>query len=448
MTGSGVIFTNQDTTIDTSLLNGETVKNSLNADARSAVEYYAKAYLFSEWLYSSSLNGLLASDITSSGTVSFTDENKGDVGDINSETKLKDNIISPFDDSLVFQSGDPEDEESNFYNHKRKVIKNSINYNLALAMVTYSQMTTMKEYDMPIFSETDWDKILNNVSVVTFMQGLQCGLKYYNGYAIATSVNNEITVSTNEIYYVGVTTEDGTSPLTGADNTVYTDLTDDYYLNGETAHRLDCRELRDFDSYISFKSKEIKYDKIYSKELGRYIYDHKALNDYDCIVNSNYYITDGTNRTNGNGNLHSLLTTSYLSDAKKRAYRMAVGKERNNLYKALDYDTNYGYEITNYTDDTAKSSFDGLTCGTRTAANEIYRIEITIEDTKNSTRNVYTDTMTITIGGQTYTAVIPTTSRATRTIELNVSNLSNNSMSIRFERGSTTILKSIKVYYK
>ena len=45
----------------------------------------------------------------------------------------------------------------------------------------------------------------------------------------------------------------------------------------------------------------------------------------------------------GNGILDDTILS--LSDNKKRAYRVAVGKERNNLYKSLDYETNYGYYI-------------------------------------------------------------------------------------------------------
>ena len=67
----------------------------------------------------------------------------------------------------------------------------------------------------------------------------------------------------------------------------------------ETAHRLDCEDLEETEYYISFKSKEIKYDKIYDSELGRYTYDHKAYLDYNCIVNSNYnFLTEARRKYN------------------------------------------------------------------------------------------------------------------------------------------------------
>lgn len=296
---------NSDTEVKVTLNDGTIISNKdssdmnglVNQDALDSIEYYAKAYMFSGWVYAN-LSELKESDIENSGISLIVDGNVEDIGF--GDTDLISSLIYDFssDSNTIFSvSQNPEDEESDFYEHKRNVIKNSINYNLALAMVSYSQMSSMREYNMPIFSETEWDKILNNVSIVTFMQGLNCGLKYYNNYAIATSVNNEITVTTNEIYYVPIKHEANVIQEDGTTLPVYTDLTDNYSF--ETAHRLDCEDLEETEYYISFKSKEIKYDKIYDSELGRYTYDHKAYLDYNCIVNSNYnFLTEARRKYN------------------------------------------------------------------------------------------------------------------------------------------------------
>ena len=270
------------------------MSSAVRDDARDAIEYYAKAYMFSGWVYEN-LSELRESDIINSGISLIIDDTIENID--YGATELVSSLIYDFegDNDFIFsQTQDPEDQESDFSVHKRNVIKNSINYNLAVAMVTYSQMSILREYDVPVFSDTEWDTILNNVSIVTFMQGFNCGLKYYNNYAIATSVNNEITVTLNEIYYVPIKHEADAIQEDGTTLQVYTDITDSYYL--ETAHRIDCNELEDEQYYLSFKSKEIKYDNIYDSELSRYTYDHKALLDYDCIVNSNYNITDASRK--------------------------------------------------------------------------------------------------------------------------------------------------------
>ena len=300
------LINSNDTVVTVSIDNGDgtstiiqnidssNMSSKVNEDARDAIEYYAKAYMFSGWVYEN-LSGLRESDIINSGISLVIDDQVAsmDYG----ATELVSSLIYDFsgDNDLIFsQAQDPENEESDFAIHKRNVIKNSINYNLAVAMVTYSQMSILREYDMPVFSDEEWDVILNNVSVVTFMQGLNCGLKYYNNYAIATSVNNEITVTLNELYYVPIKHEANVVQEDGNTLQVNSDITDNYYL--ETAHRIDCNMLEDVQYYISFKSKEIKYDNIYDSELSRYTYDHKALLDYDCIVNSNYNITDASRK--------------------------------------------------------------------------------------------------------------------------------------------------------
>ncbi len=105
---------------------------------------------------------------------------------------------------------DPEDQTSSFNEHKRKIIRQSIQNNLNNAMAIYNansgSMGTNASFRMPKLSETDWEKILTNVNFVTFMQGLPVGLKTYNNYSIVTSTNNKQYVDPESIFFVDTTT--------------------------------------------------------------------------------------------------------------------------------------------------------------------------------------------------------------------------------------------------
>ena len=59
---------------------------------------------------------------------------------------------------------------------------------------------------MPELQEDEWEQILNNVSVISFMQGLSIGGKVYNGYSIVTNTKTEEVVNTDSIYLI---TSDG-----------------------------------------------------------------------------------------------------------------------------------------------------------------------------------------------------------------------------------------------
>ena len=59
---------------------------------------------------------------------------------------------------------------------------------------------------MPELRDEEWEQILNNVSVISFMQGLSIGGKIYNGYSIVTNTKTEEVVNTDAIY---ITTSDG-----------------------------------------------------------------------------------------------------------------------------------------------------------------------------------------------------------------------------------------------
>lgn len=283
-------------------------------DKMSAVIYYVKAAIFSNWVQ----NNL--SVITEGSIVEISGINYQTINgveeitykfDKESTTNIFDTTGNATNDIGVAEI--PVD--SPFYTHKTNVIRNSIQYNLNQAMSTYNQESSRAYYyEMPVMQNEEWDKILNNVSIVAFMQGYPCKLKTYNNYKVVSSTNNEITVSPKNIFYVP------------KDN--FNDENSEY-------HRIDCKKLpADVEEYMSFNSKEIKYDRISSSDNDIYLYDHKNLACYDCINDGNYLENSDNIFDPGNEN-------------KKRAYYMAVGKEKNNLYKMNAIDNSQGYEIVN-----------------------------------------------------------------------------------------------------
>ena len=306
----------------------------------SAITYYIKAQIFSNWIYDNlGKNGL-----------KITEDNLQDDLSINNDdftTDLSEDAPAFYHNfsgstRLIFdESQDPENIESNFASHKFDVIRNSIQYNLNLALSIYDRMTDM-DIKMPVISDTEWEKILNNVSIVSFMQGFNCGLKQYNNYAVVSSTNNELTVIPDEIFYVN------RNAYNVGD--IY-DIEDVYepeeeHIGNAIYHRIDCENLEDTSDLISFRSKEVKYDKIYDKSLGRYKYDHKNFGCYNCILNSNYLKRiNPISEYNPVMGYNNKVIPSALTQNKRKAFYRAIGKARQNIYKTNALIDSNGYEI-------------------------------------------------------------------------------------------------------
>ena len=299
-------------------------------DEMSSVAYYVTAQIFSDWIYDNFVNG--SYKIQENHLVEISGQKYNLI-------KGQDNVTHKFSESdgLIFniegtknidvsnlESPMEIDTDSTFYTHKLNVIRDSIQYNLNLAMSTYNKMLiSTKDYAMPVMQNEEWEKILNNVSIVSFMQGYNCGLKTYSNYKIVSSTNNEISVSPREIYYV--------------EKTNFSNENAEY-------HRIDCPKLFGIDkdttnSYIAFLSKEVKYDKIYDKANTQlpYKYDHKNLACYECINDGNYDNLKIFEKSGG----------GYISDYAnlRKAYHIGVGKVRNNLYKMNAVENSQGYEV-------------------------------------------------------------------------------------------------------
>lgn len=300
----------------------------------TSIAYYVKAQIFSNWVYEN-LHDLKACDISEDiaklNENIYTTDGTSEVFHKFIITDASGNITYK-DETLVFDSAaNPELEDSPFFTHKLNVMRNDIQYNLNLAISAYNEMLQTRNVQMPVIKESEWDQLLTRVSIASFMQGLKCGMKTYNNYAIASSTNNELTVIPTEIYY------------TYKEQYNTSDVTHEY-------HKIDCDDLLFNDGvnnkeYISFKSKEIKYDKIYNKESKKYLYDHRNNGCYRCAITSNYEKDVYDENGNPARGYSDDIKISLLSPVKQKAYFVAIGKERQNLYKTNALTDSNGYEI-------------------------------------------------------------------------------------------------------
>ena len=361
-------------------------------DKISSAVYYLKAKIFSKWVSE------YLGDIEERDLIEIT-------GQEYTSIKGTETVIHDFENSSskVFDVDGKEsngiteiDVDSPFYTHKLNVIRNSIQYNLNLTLSTYNKNEIYQfEYEMPVISNQQWDQILSKVSIVSFMQGIKCRLKTYNNYMIVSSTNNEITVSPDNIYYVS--------------KTDFNDENSEY-------HRLDCEKFIASDvssnkEYRAFSSKEVKYDKLYDKSNTEmpYAYDHKNLACYQCINDINYKHT----------NIFDSGLSEYASYLNlRKAFYIAVGKERNNVYKMNAIDISSGYEI--LFDEKASISNPAKT--STLTLNEVKEIEIVIGTINTTDRNEATVSYSISMGGtlndETYS--IPTNSTRDYTIRVAV----------------------------
>lgn len=325
-------------------------------DNYKAIAYYVSSSIFSNWVYGN-LGSLKYGDIQNDVMKEYYEQNTSNY----QATSKADDFYYDFSNSAVSgrniftQGQNPETTDSDFNTHKMEVIKNSIKYNLNLSISAYSNMKGSKDFSLPILLDEEWDKILQNISIVSFMQGLDCGLRIYNNYEIVSSTNNELTVTPSEIYYV---------------------KKEEFNNTGGTFHRIDCPELGENVEYISFKSKEVKYDSIYKDET--YYYDHRNLACYRCINTNNYYeercilrnAEDKEESFTSYYEMINLLTKTNQnrqgevakSENKKRAGYVSIAKERQNIYKTNALPVSEGYEII-YSSDISQTNNATLNLG-------------------------------------------------------------------------------------
>lgn len=242
----------------------------------SAISYYVEAYAFTNW--ARNLSGVKQE-------VYDEAQRKYIATPIQVEGGVKDIFV-------ITETNDPEKRTSPITIHKREVMKNLINSNLNLSISNYGKGSY--EFKLPVLTDSDWEQVFNNISLITFFQGVPIGLKYYNNYAIATSTTNREYVDPGELFF------------TGEDNNY---------------HRVYCEKSKDV-AYTGYRSVEYVLKEYENKNTGdiTYYYQHDSINNnnsetacYYCVVNqANYKRTTDAN----------------INFTQAKAYKEALARER------------------------------------------------------------------------------------------------------------------------
>lgn len=199
-----------------------------------------------------------------------------------------------------------EDETSNFNTHRIDVIKNSIERNLAIVINNFNNYSgASTDFQMPKLKDEDWDKIMNNISIISFMQGVNIGGKLYNGYSIITNTKNEDIVMPDSIYI-----------MTKSDNTFH--IITENGLNGQGNNIIGIYN-------VNLERRSIE------DSSGKVIYYYPAFPSnatlsYGSLVTKNNIAKDSEQTLNN-------YIMNNCDDNLKKVYFTALGRERYGLYR-------------------------------------------------------------------------------------------------------------------
>ena len=258
----------------------------------NAIKYYKEAAEFKKFIESKGLKELTTGDA------------KG-IDDEELKEKFENQNLKIFD----FSTTEIESETSNFNEHRRDIIKYSIEKNLSIAIANFNNYSseTSVNFQMPKLKETDWDKIMNNISLITFLQGINIGNgvgKIYNGYSIITNNKNKDVVTENSIVIrAGTGTNELIHDITEENLKNKSNFLGLYNINTELWSSID--QNGDEAKYYPINNEFSYSSMIEKRELARK--DDETLAEY-------------LNRIN--------------DTELKRAYYTALGRERYGLYRS------------------------------------------------------------------------------------------------------------------
>lgn len=211
-----------------------------------------------------------------------------------------------------------QDSDSAFNQHRKAVIRYTIETNLKAAIAGFSSYSDELEYAMPKISEEDWETVENNVSVIGFLQGLDIGTKKYNGYAAVANTLTSEYVDENSIYiiagnqYYRANATDITEPITSA------------------AYNLD-------------------FERHYIKINDTNTYYYPKLNSSGALYTGSYTsIVSQTAVDTKYDDMYKYMREKVTNNELKRAYYTILAKERYGSYK-ISHDTpQFDYYLSNY----------------------------------------------------------------------------------------------------
>ncbi len=271
-----------------------------NLYSESAFQYYKQAYEFSTWV-EEHLGNITQSDAR---------DMNGDV--------ISDFAVNTGEEKIfrLNNTNNPLLDGSTFNENRISVIRRSIQTNLATAIANYNQGGNQNyEFVLPVFTEEDWDKIVNNITVASFLQGIPIGSKFFNNYCIITNDKNEEVVTEDSLYII---TQDGEVHLPTCKTITNSTVTGVY-------------------SNVTFERQSIHISDTYEVHY----YPHANSKCYDCMVNvSETYDIDGLisgTITVFDPTQTGNQTINMKGTSLRKQYLAALGRERYDLYRTNDY---------------------------------------------------------------------------------------------------------------
>ena len=277
-------------------------------NGESAYKFYDEANKFTQSVKNvlANLTNKDAQDfiINSNGetiqTTVFSDETEYKIFDFNSDSSKPEKNI--------------ECRSSNFNQHRLAVIKNKIRTNLAIAITNFNSAYNI-EFQMPELTEEDWAKAMYNISLISFIQGIDIGGKTYNGYTIINNSESKEVVREENIYILG---NDG----------FYHRIGDKYLLE---ANNIGGNS--EYNSNVNASGRlnlDFNKQRAYTED-GSTVYYYpisKYYASYNSIVNQNYWDKDYDNYND----IYAYVATKNVN--LRKAFYMALGRERYGMYKS------------------------------------------------------------------------------------------------------------------
>lgn len=255
----------------------------------SAIEYYLNAYEFTSWVNTNIAN-ISVKDIApvDGNNQKFYIGGSGNV-------KIFD----------IGANNDPSKQDSDFNEHRRAIIKDSIETNLNAAISNYNTnsqaLGSTYDFRMPVLSEEEWDKIIGNIGMITFMQGFPLKTKLYNNYCIIGNDKNKELVLPHCLYFVDDT---------------------------NTYHKLGCQHLEGLEETVTgYNNIRMERQTVKQDDAINYYYPINSKADYDCVIVD-------TNTTDLDTILNS---TDTKYKRQQQIYWTALAREKYNSYRVNDY---------------------------------------------------------------------------------------------------------------
>lgn len=310
-------YINDENKVFTMLNDEQIYQNDTSFDNKNTngKKYYEDAMEFSEWV-KTNLEDLSSNDAVDASGNSYNSDNYRDNNPFVAGRK----IFSELKNGWRSSSKCIEDTDSEFNAHRIEVIKNSIESNLIVAISNYNKVSSSGvNFQMPKLTDIDWEELTTNVSMITFLQGLNIGGKIYSGYSIVRNDITEDFVSEDSIYicYTNTATYYKVTDTT---------LTDQNEIDPSSTIGI-------FNVDFERKTAQVS-DKEQEKNI--YYYPRSDMASYKSIINSNNNSNSATSIKEYLDKVGQCNSTDFKYRIAQKYYT-ALGRERYGMYRVTNF---------------------------------------------------------------------------------------------------------------